>query len=110
MGAAEAERNRYRARVVVRHSGISAGGDGYIKQYPVERFMRDAEITQIYEGTQEVQRLVIAREKGAGSPRLSPCRRRLGDQLLLMFDLTTGVWIQPQRGSTLLMGSPPLSA
>ena len=38
------------------------GGYGYIKEYPAERFMRDAKITQIYEGTQEVQRLVIARE------------------------------------------------
>jgi len=38
------------------------GGYGYIKEYPVERYMRDAKITQIYEGTQEVQRLVIARE------------------------------------------------
>jgi alkylation response protein AidB-like acyl-CoA dehydrogenase len=37
------------------------GGYGYIKEYPVERFMRDAKITQIYEGTQEIQRLVIAR-------------------------------------------------
>lgn len=38
------------------------GGYGYIKEYPVERFMRDAKITQIYEGTEETQRLVIARE------------------------------------------------
>ena len=38
------------------------GGYGYVTEYPVERFMRDAKITQIYEGTQEVQRLVIARE------------------------------------------------
>ena len=38
------------------------GGYGYIKEYPVERFMRDAKVTQIYEGTQEIQRLVIARE------------------------------------------------
>jgi alkylation response protein AidB-like acyl-CoA dehydrogenase len=38
------------------------GGYGYVREYPVERFMRDAKITQIYEGTQEVQRLVIARE------------------------------------------------
>ncbi|WJY26536.1 MULTISPECIES: acyl-CoA dehydrogenase [Sporosarcina] len=37
------------------------GGYGYTKDYPVERFMRDAKITQIYEGTQEVQRLVISR-------------------------------------------------
>jgi alkylation response protein AidB-like acyl-CoA dehydrogenase len=38
------------------------GGYGYIKEYPAERFMRDAKITQIYEGTQEIQRIVIARE------------------------------------------------
>lgn len=37
------------------------GGYGYTKDYPVERFMRDAKITQIYEGTQEIQRMVIAR-------------------------------------------------
>ena len=36
------------------------GGYGYTKDYPVERFMRDAKITQIYEGTNEIQRLVIA--------------------------------------------------
>ena len=38
------------------------GGYGYIKEYPVERMMRDAKITQIYEGTNQIQRLVIARE------------------------------------------------
>ena len=51
------------------------GGYGYIREYPVERFMRDAKITQIYEGTQEIQRLVIAREM---LPRVArvPARRR----------------------------------
>jgi len=38
------------------------GGYGYIQEYPVERMMRDAKITQIYEGTNQIQRLVIARE------------------------------------------------
>jgi alkylation response protein AidB-like acyl-CoA dehydrogenase len=38
------------------------GGYGYISEYPVERMMRDAKITQIYEGTNQIQRLVIARE------------------------------------------------
>ena len=38
------------------------GGYGYVKEYHVERLMRDAKITQIYEGTSEIQRMVIARE------------------------------------------------
>ena len=37
------------------------GGYGYISDYPVERMMRDAKITQLYEGTQQIQRLVVAR-------------------------------------------------
>ena len=38
------------------------GGYGYMKEYPAERMMRDAKITQIYEGTNQIQRLVIARD------------------------------------------------
>jgi len=38
------------------------GGNGYTRDYPVERMMRDAKITQIYEGTNQIQRVVIARE------------------------------------------------
>jgi alkylation response protein AidB-like acyl-CoA dehydrogenase len=37
------------------------GGYGYTKDYPLERFYRDAKVTEIYEGTNQVQRLVIAR-------------------------------------------------
>jgi alkylation response protein AidB-like acyl-CoA dehydrogenase len=37
------------------------GGYGYCKDYPIEKFMRDAKITQIYEGTNQIQRLVIGR-------------------------------------------------
>lgn len=45
------------------------GGYGYVKEYPVERFFRDAKITEIYEGTSQIQRIVIAANllKGAGS-------------------------------------------
>jgi alkylation response protein AidB-like acyl-CoA dehydrogenase len=46
------------------------GGYGYVKDYPVERMMRDAKITQIYEGTNQIQRIVMARQllKGLLSP------------------------------------------
>jgi acyl-CoA dehydrogenase len=38
------------------------GGNGYVKEYPVEKLMRDAKVLQIYEGTSQIQRLVIARQ------------------------------------------------
>jgi alkylation response protein AidB-like acyl-CoA dehydrogenase len=38
------------------------GGYGYMKEYPVEKMMRDAKITQIYEGTNQIQRQIIALE------------------------------------------------
>ncbi|HJU75243.1 MAG TPA: acyl-CoA dehydrogenase family protein, partial [Gemmatimonadaceae bacterium] len=43
------------------------GGYGYVKEYPVERLFRDAKVTEIYEGTSEIQRVVIARELYARS-------------------------------------------
>jgi alkylation response protein AidB-like acyl-CoA dehydrogenase len=45
------------------------GGYGYMRDYPVERMMRDAKITQIYEGTNQIQRVVIARDllRGLGA-------------------------------------------
>jgi alkylation response protein AidB-like acyl-CoA dehydrogenase len=44
------------------------GGYGYTKDFPVERMMRDAKITQIYEGTNQVQRIVMAKQLLAGLP------------------------------------------
>ena len=38
------------------------GGYGYMREYPVEKLMRDAKLYQIYEGSSQIQRLVIARE------------------------------------------------
>ena len=55
------------------------GGYGYIQEYPVERMMRDAKITQIYEGTNQIQRLVIAREllrERTLLGRMTGCERR----------------------------------
>jgi alkylation response protein AidB-like acyl-CoA dehydrogenase len=37
------------------------GGYGYVKEYPVEKYFRDAKVTEIYEGTSEVQRIIIGR-------------------------------------------------
>jgi acyl-CoA dehydrogenase len=44
------------------------GGYGFMKEYPVEKLMRDAKIMQLYEGTSQIQRLVIARETLAPRP------------------------------------------
>ena len=42
------------------------GGYGYVKDYPVERYFRDAKVTEIYEGTSEVQRIIIGRAVSSG--------------------------------------------
>ena len=44
------------------------GGYGYTKDYPLERMMRDAKITQIYEGTNQIQRLVMSRSLLKANP------------------------------------------
>ncbi|MDO7599601.1 MAG: acyl-CoA dehydrogenase, partial [Flavobacteriaceae bacterium] len=46
------------------------GGNGYVKEYHVERLMRDAKITQIYEGTSEIQRIIISRNVLKGNLEL----------------------------------------
>ena len=63
-----AVRRQWRNFIVVRsRSKITSlavqihGGYGYSKEYDVERYFRDAKVTEIYEGTSEIQRLVIAR-------------------------------------------------
>jgi alkylation response protein AidB-like acyl-CoA dehydrogenase len=51
------------AATFVTHRAIQIhGGYGYVKEYPVERYYRDARVTEIYEGASEIQRIVIARE------------------------------------------------
>ena len=46
------------------------GGNGYVKEYHVERLMRDAKITQIYEGTSEIQKIVLSRNIAKGALQL----------------------------------------
>jgi len=58
------------------------GGYGYIKDYPVERFMRDAKIYQIWEGTAEIQRLVISRLILGERTALDAGQRVTGEDLL----------------------------
>jgi alkylation response protein AidB-like acyl-CoA dehydrogenase len=50
------------ANFVVNEAVQIHGGYGYIKEYPVERYFRDARVTELYEGTTEAQRMVISRD------------------------------------------------
>ena len=56
------------------------GGNGYLKDFPAERMMRDAKVLQIYEGANEIQRMVIARAmaKQAAEPRADVARVHAG--------------------------------
>jgi alkylation response protein AidB-like acyl-CoA dehydrogenase len=73
-GAADAARWAAIAKLVAGDAAMKVttdavqvfGGYGYIDEYPVERMMRDAKITQLYEGTQQIQRLIVARALLAG--------------------------------------------
>ena len=63
-GHASSMAKLFASEVAMRHTVEAVqihGGYGYVKEYHVERLMRDAKITQIYEGTSEVQRIVISR-------------------------------------------------
>lgn len=63
-GEAASKAKLYASEVAMRVTNEAVqihGGYGYVKEYHVERMMRDAKITQIYEGTSEIQRIVISR-------------------------------------------------
>jgi len=68
-GAADASRWASMAKLIAGDTAMAVttdavqvfGGYGYTDDFPVERMMRDAKITQLYEGTQQIQKLVIAR-------------------------------------------------
>ena len=49
------------------------GGNGYLRDFPAERMMRDAKVLQIYEGANEIQRLVIARQMAKEARSASRC-------------------------------------
>jgi alkylation response protein AidB-like acyl-CoA dehydrogenase len=65
------------------------GGYGYCRDYPIEKYMRDAKITQIYEGTNQIQRVVIGRA-------LTRESRELGDRL----SVTVEHFPEEQGGTT----------
>src|SRR5437868_12554267 len=73
------------------------GGYGYIKEYPVERFMRDAKITQIYEGTQEIQRLVIAREMTSRWISCVPRSEEHTSELQSRFDIVCRLLLEKKK-------------
>ena len=69
-GMASSMAKLYASEVAMRHTVEAVqihGGYGFVKEYHVERLMRDAKITQIYEGTSEVQNIVISREIAKGN-------------------------------------------
>ena len=71
-GQAGAEAKLFASSVARRQTGEAIqilGGYGYTKEFPVERYYRDAKVTEIYEGTSEIQRLVIARALLRGAER-----------------------------------------
>ncbi|HTL14694.1 MAG TPA: acyl-CoA dehydrogenase family protein, partial [Thermomonas sp.] len=62
--AAVAKLTASEAAMFVTHQALQIhGGMGYSKEMPLERYFRDAKITEIYEGTSEIQRMVIARNE-----------------------------------------------
>ena len=67
-GHLQARRRRHGDAGDDRRRPGASGGYGYIDEYPVERMMRDAKITQLYEGTQQIQRLIVARSLLAQHP------------------------------------------
>ncbi|MBW3592699.1 MAG: acyl-CoA dehydrogenase, partial [Actinobacteria bacterium] len=76
-GEAGAKAKLFASTVARRQTGEAIqilGGYGYMREFPAERYYRDAKITEIYEGTSEIQRLVIARSILASAERAEPVR------------------------------------
>ncbi|MBD0317372.1 MAG: acyl-CoA dehydrogenase family protein [Thermoleophilia bacterium] len=74
-GRAGAEAKLFASSVARRQTGEAIqilGGYGYTREFPAERYYRDAKVTEIYEGTSEIQRLVIARALLRGDERVVP--------------------------------------
>ena len=85
------------------------GGYGYTKDYPVERMMRDAKITEIYEGTSEVQKMVIAgistwkirnKEEIEMAFKIIVCAKQVPD--------TNEIRINPETGTLIRDGVPSI--
>ncbi len=82
--AASSMAKLYASEVAMRHSVEAVqvhGGYGFVKEYHVERLMRDAKITQIYEGTSEVQRIVISRTALKGKPYVPVSKNAVAEKV-----------------------------
>jgi acyl-CoA dehydrogenase len=58
------------------------GGNGYVRTYPVEKLMRDAKVLQIYEGTSQIQRLVIAPQASSNERSRPPLDCRVSHRIV----------------------------
>ena len=82
------------------------GGYGYIDEFPVERMMRDAKITQLYEGTQQIQRLVIARAL-LGKDELTREGRDAAVQIVVLVKPVPDPASAGERSAPMALTAPP---
>ena len=74
------------------------GGNGYLKEFPAERMMRDAKVLQIYEGANEIQRLVIARQMAKALAEREPVWPELDAELTRFRARRAGRACSPRPG------------